>query len=1215
MFGEIFSFELKYQLKRPLVYIFFAVFFIFSFLIAALESITITVAIGNIHRNAPSIIMAILLASSIYGVFIVPAFITRAIIRDFEWDTYPVFFSTPVSRFDYLAGRFCGGMTILFIAISGAVLGNMTACFMPWLDPARLGPFDITVYIRAFLIIIVPNFLFIGAICFSMAILTRSMLYTYVVIVFLIILLVATGFFAGDIEHRFLVSLIDPFGRGSVNYMTMYWTPLQRNTMNLPFTGNIMANRFIWAAISAFFFLFSYKRFRFSTEGSLFLKGRKKGPAENITKKHTPENYRLPFMEQQFTFASLLKRVWSQSRIDFRTVLKSLPFIVILVMGIISMLSVLIRGIAFYGTKTYPVTAVMLRLFDVQFVIFSIIVIIVYAGELVWKERQNKVNEMYDSLPSPYWLPPVSKLISLIMAVAFMLVVYIFTAMAFQVASGFYDLEPLLYFKGMFLLWLPRLALMCVLGIFLHVIANSKFIGYLLMAAYLLISVIMATALDMEHHLYRFGSAPATLYSDMNGYGHFIKPLVWFYSYWSLFSVLLMVLCLLLWIRGTDDSLKIRLKIMANRFTRPVAITSVIALAGFLLCGSYIFYNTNVLNRYRSREQGKKYQAEYEKTYKYIKEQDTPMPVITDIKCNMDIYPDKRRVDIRGTYALKNKSSFEIEDLFIYLSPDITINEIKIPGGYLFHEDKKYGQYTYRLKEPMRQGGTLVMSYDLSSISKGFVNRGTNTRVSLWSPLDEGANNRVVYNGTFISNATYFPHFGYNEGLNLYDPNDRKKYGLPRYLPYATGYNGRMTYPGLLRESDRVSYDATVSTSPGQIAITCGSLKKEWQNNGRRYFHYVADRPILNAFPFMSADYKVKKDKWNDVDIEVYYDEKHPYNVDRMIYSVKKSLDYFTANFSPYQYKQVRIIEFPWYETFAQAFPGTIPYSESAGFIADIDKKNGIDTVFMVTAHEVSHQWWAHQVTGIGAGATFLTETLAQYSSMMVMKKEYGKEHMRKFLKYELDNYLRGRTNGVMYERELENVGYIPFVHYNKGSVVMYALQDYLGEEKLNHILAGYIRDEAFKGPPYTTSSELLWDIEKETPDSLKYIISDMFRNITLYENKVVEAKYQKTEDNRYRVTLKVDAKKFRVRPDGLGTEDEIGINDYIDIGVFSGRPENNISPGKKVLYLEKHKITKPETSIEIMVDEIPWQAGIDPYNKLIDKVPENNIKKVAQVR
>ena len=69
------------------------------------------------------------------------------------------------------------------------------------------------------------------------------------------------------------------------------------------------------------------------------------------------------------------------------------------------------------------------------------------------------------------------------------------------------------------------------------------------------------------------------------------------------------------------------------------------------------------------------------------------------------------------------------------------------------------------------------------------------------------------------------------------------------------------------------------------------------------------DTPILNFYSYLSARYVVKKDHWNDVAIEIYYDPSHPYNVDRMIYAIKKSLDYFTANFGPYQHKQVRIID------------------------------------------------------------------------------------------------------------------------------------------------------------------------------------------------------------------------------------------------------------------------------------------------------------------
>jgi hypothetical protein len=130
-----------------------------------------------------------------------------------------------------------------------------------------------------------------------------------------------------------------------------------------------------------------------------------------------------------------------------------------------------------------------------------------------------------------------------------------------------------------------------------------------------------------------------------------------------------------------------------------------------------------------------------------------------------------------------------------------------------------------------------------------------------------------------------------------------------------------------------------------------------------------------------------------------------------MIAGVKDSLDYFTKNFRPYQHRQVRILEFPRYATFAQCFPNTIPYSESIGFIAKVKRRTRRTRLpYYVTAHEVAHQWWAHQVIGAYVqGATMMSETLAQYSALMVMKKKYGDAKMKRFLKYELDAYLSGR--------------------------------------------------------------------------------------------------------------------------------------------------------------------------------------------------------------
>jgi aminopeptidase N len=117
--------------------------------------------------------------------------------------------------------------------------------------------------------------------------------------------------------------------------------------------------------------------------------------------------------------------------------------------------------------------------------------------------------------------------------------------------------------------------------------------------------------------------------------------------------------------------------------------------------------------------------------------------------------------------------------------------------------------------------------------------------------------------------------------------------------------------------------------------------------------------------------------------------------------------------FHPNPFKQARILEFPTYANFTQAFAGTIPYSEGIGLVTrlpDTGAADKIDMVTYVTAHEIAHQWWGHQVIGAEQqGPTLLSETFAQYSALLVMERLYGREQVRKFLKYELDRYLRAR--------------------------------------------------------------------------------------------------------------------------------------------------------------------------------------------------------------
>ncbi|MGZ5084249.1 MAG: M1 family metallopeptidase, partial [Usitatibacter sp.] len=542
-----------------------------------------------------------------------------------------------------------------------------------------------------------------------------------------------------------------------------------------------------------------------------------------------------------------------------------------------------------------------------------------------------------------------------------------------------------------------------------------------------------------------------------------------------------------------------------------------------------------------------------------------------------------------------------IPELYVNVNESVRSSELKasIPLTLAEAPRPELDWRRYTLAAPLAPGETMTLDFRLEYPRPGFSNSGAPTV--------------VVDNGTFV-NSSLLPAIGYQERAELSEDRVRQKHGLqpkPRMHDIDDAEARKVNY--ISSDGDWIAFDATVGTEADQIALAPGYLQKEWTENGRRYFHYAMDVPILNFYSFLSARYAVKRDAWHgadgkDVPIEIYYQPGHEYNLDRMIAGVKDGLDYFTKNFSPYQHHQVRILEFPRYAQFAQSFPNTIPYSESIGFIAKVKPKDpkDLDYPYYVTAHEVAHQWWAHQVIGANVqGATMMSETLAQYSALMVMKHKYGDAKMRRFLKYELDAYLVGRAT----ERKAENPLYRnenqPYIHYRKGSLAMYALQDAIGEEAVNRVLAAYIRKVAFQDPPYTISRELLAEFRAVTPPEYQYLLTDLFETITLYENRAISATYREKAPGRYEVTLKVSAAKYRSDPTGAQKEEP--MDDRIDIGV--------LGPDDKPLYLEKQRVRSGETVFTMMVDEKPERAGIDPVVKLIDRQPDDNTVAVTKAK
>lgn len=1191
MFKDIFLFELKYRKARAANYIYFGIMFLLCILAVTTDVVQIGGGVGQVKENAPIVIGQMIVIMTVFLSLIASAIMGVAVLRDFEHNTEAILFSTPIKKFSYLMGRFWGSYMVLLLVATSLPLAFMIGDLFPTREADRLLPFNFSTYWRPFLIFAVPNMFFTGAIFFASGALSRKSIVIYTQGILLLVLYLASQSMLRDLEQKQIAALLDPFGVRAFSFHTQYWTPGERNSLPIPLEGYILYNRLIWIGVGILILVINHFAFSFNVVRNSVFRPRALKDERMMIK---PEETKIPVAQQFTGFTTHIGQLIKLTLFYFKMVFKEIPFLAIVIAGMLLMALNAINLNELFGTSSYPTTYSILMLLS-GFNLFFIIIAVLYSGELVWKERAVNLNLIIDAMPMPDFINLISKFLGLLLVYLVLLFALITCGVLIQVSYGYYKFEFGVYFGSLYSETLAFLVLYTLLSMFIQVMVNNKFLGFAVAIAFFIL-VGFFGQMGLEHPLFQFGSGSLGTYSDMNVYGHFVTPFTWFQVYWFAFVVFLFAVAVIFSVRGSESVMKMRWKSGKLRLSRSLRLLIAGALVLFGSTGFYIFYNTNVLNRYSNSDEREDLQVDYEKTLK--KYEFTAQPRITQVDLKVDIYPGKRDFVAEGYYILKNKTLEPINEIHIQedVSPENTTEYLRFDRKNGVKEKYDQFKYTiYALEQPLQPGDSLKMEFKTNFRTRGFVASGSNTQ--------------VIFNGTFFNNG-YFPSLGYSSDGEMADDNDRKEKGLPereRMMERDDPHGTSMSLFG--DDADHIDFKMQLSTDKGQTAISPGYLVKQWEEGDRVYFQYDMDAPMCNFYSMISANYAIKRDTWKDVNLEVYYHPGHEYNIDKMMEGMKDALEYYSTHFSPYQYRQVRIMEFPRYSTFAQSFANTIPFSEGIGFIAKIDDpEKDIDYVYYVTAHEVAHQWWGHQVMEARVkGNAMLSESMSQYSALMVLKHKFPPEIIERYLKYELDRYLGGRASERKKEQPLEFVEGQGYIHYQKASLIFFALQDYISEDSVNAAFRRYNQEWRFKDAPYPTSADLLKHIRAVTPDSLQYLIHDMFETITLFENKTETAEYEEKSENEFVVSLKVSAEKMRA--DSTGLETPIPINDWIDIGVYGKSKAGKDS----LIYLKKHKITQKDNDFTITVQSRPRKAGIDPLHKLIDRHSDDNTKSLMR--
>jgi ABC-2 type transport system permease protein len=1198
-FWEIFRFELAYQLRRPWPWLFFAALVVIAFLMTRDGSLA-EALLDDFFVNSPFAIAKTTVAGSLIWLLVAAAIAGEAAARDVATGMYPLIYTAPVGKAAYLGGRFLAAFVLNALLLLAVQAGIMLAVYSPGVAAEVVGPFRPAAYLTAYGLIALPNAFAATAIQFLLAARSGRPMASYLgsVLLFFMAYVVATFlFFQG---RRELTNLLDPIGVHFIlSELSHLWTTFEKSWRLIGLEGAVLANRLLWLGVALGALAVTYLRFRFAhrTESAWWRRvTRRRGarpptPAGISAAASTP--IVVPQASQTFGLGTHARQTLAIAWRSFHTIAMSWAGIAMLTAIPLLTILVVVDQMEANGVPLVPTTVRVINELTAplsaelsRWVIVPLLIVF-FAGELVWREREAGVSEITDAMPGSEWAPLLGKFLGLGLVLVVFTALLTAAGMLAQAALGYRNFEIGLYLTIMLGLQLPEYLLFAVLALALHVVVDQKYIGHLVaIIAYVFIA--FASIFGIEHNLLIYGASPGWSYTDMRGFGPFLGPWLWFKLYWAAWALLLAVVARLLWVRGREQSLGARLRTARGRLRGPTARAATAAAGLVLTLGGFIFYNTNVLNEYRSAAEIAERSAEYERLYKQY--EGLPQPRMTATTLHVELYPEWREAQIRGSYSLLNGGDIAIDAIHVSTVPGVEPEELVFDrGASLVIADEDRGYRIYDLERPLDPGDSLRLDFAVRIAPRGFRNQGVDAS--------------IVANGSYLTNGSWFPTIGYQHGRELISAGERREHGLPDrpVVPSLYDAEARMEW------AEGIAFDAVVGTAEGQVAVAPGRLRRTWTEGGRRYFHYATDAPIGGEYALFSANYAVHESTWNDVAIQVFHHPGHTGNLERILSSVRASLDYYSEHFGPYRHGSLSVVERPGEGTGMHADASMITHEEGFAFWSPEDEPGSLDLPYAVVAHEMAHQWTVPYA--VAEGAPVMSESLAWYYGMQVVRESAGDAQLRRLLSFMRQPYpYPPIRRGEPLLRGLD-----PYMSYRRGPFALLALGEYVGEERVNTALRRLVEKHSAGTPPLATTLDLYGELQAVTPASLHYLLHDLFEVNTFWELETERVAAEQTPAGAWLVTLDVRARK--VVADEAGAEAEAPMDELVQIGVFAPGPEGDELGAP--LYVEMHSISSGEQTITVTVPREPALAGIDPYHLLDweERDDDDNIDRVEIAR
>lgn len=1161
MFKSIYLYEIKNWLRSPVSYVVVVVLFAF-----ALVTILGT---GGFFDGVEQTDKEVRLLNSSHEIlfmfqyfnklllFLVPVFFGTSLYKDYQSGTYKISYSFPINKWVYLAAKYLSSFSICICLSLVIGIALVTGELILGIANPKIGPFQMTGYLLAYLVYVIPNFFIFGGFIFVIVGVSRNIYAAFIctLIFFLLQILVRNILH----DNATLLTLLDPFGQDAFMYSVRNWNLSDHNNLVPDIVGSILVNRVFWIVLASLCLASFSLKFDFLYENNWSFKALSSSRNSQPLKQSKKVVSSISKVEYDHSFGSQMRRMLYLARVDFRYMIKSWIFFIFSIFGAVTIFFILFRITNSGEFNLMPLTRLMLSAPLSLYSIILMLAIFVYAGLLVHRGKNQHMNLLMDATTTTNASFLFSKVLALGLLILSFLAIMMICGISIQVYNGYYDFEIEQYLFHLIFISFPALMIWAMLAVFIHNLIPNLYLGlFVLIFAWIGFDNLSQVGLDSK--LLHFNAASQMSYDDFNGYagqlkGHFIVA-----SYWLMSGLIMLCLSLVIWRRGIDKGILQRLTQTSKNVSRPLVMTLVVITVAFGLLGFKIYggemAEANRSNAYANIDLDL-FKDQF-REYANIKQ-----PKIIDIKLDIDLYPNQHSFKATGNYVLINKSSVPQDTVLIKAGFDEITNLVISRPNTLIEADSVMQYYIFKLVDPLLPNESMVLDFDIESVDNTLFSR----------------NSCVLQNGSYIK-QDILPRLQYyfNDEIKL--PSDST-------VSFENYYHS---------DADLVSIETNITTTNDQIAIAPGDLVATKQEGRRTVYSYKTSHPIKFNFSFHSAEYTRTEEDYKGVSIEVFTNANHQSNVNSMIGGLKAALDYNTEWFGDYPHQRIRIIEFPHTEESYSAtlMSNNIPTSEVLFTINEQAMAEKLNLPFYVMAHELTHEWFGNQMMPAKSqGAKMLTESITEYISLKIYEQAFGDEMGRKFLSKQHNRYLDGHKKENNVEHPLSHVrSEQQYIAYGKGAIAFNTLSHYLGENNFNDLLASFLNEYKNKDSAYPTSLDFINYLKANIETRFHNLVTEYFKQAVLLDLEIGED--MRTEGTQ--LSLSIIADKY----DAV-TNEKVSLTwQRVQVGFLNELNE--------IISIEEVVLNANMSDFIFEIPEGAKSIMLDPDRLIIDPELDNNL-------